>query len=619
MRSSDPLRLSGYGGGRRWRLVGVAEGRETPKGRGASGGGRTGGGRGIPKTGRATSGGAKTPRRSPRPAGTAESASYGRGRTASGRSVPEPRTGRGAADRDAATGDSARRGPRTPAAARPPASEGARRPARPPAADGTRRARPPAPDGARRTARPPAADGERRTARPPAADGARRTTRPPAREGTRPATGRPFGDGARRSSGRPGADGAARTPGRSFGAGTRGTGPSTRTFRSDGPRRTEEGSSEGSVGFERGPRTRSAEGGDRRAPSGTGRRSWDRDRDEAPARPARGRSDDRPAERRGASRPWTARPDTDRSRTARPGSDRSRTARPGTDRSRTARPGSDYAPPRGPRAAAANRDGAAYRPRESGPRGSGPRESGPRLPDTISAAQLDAEARTQLNSLPNDLADTVARYLVAAGTAEDPEQGYEYAQVARRLAARVGVVREATGIAAYQTGRWAEALAELRAARRLTGRDDYLPLMADSERALGRPDRALALIREADTSTLDRATQIELRIVESGIRRDQGLADAAVIPLQVPELTSPRLRPWSVRLFYAYADALLAAGRTEQSRDAFARAAAADADGQTDAAERLDELDGIAFEDLADDSDDSDEFEDSEEISGDPV
>jgi len=222
-------------------------------------------------------------------------------------------------------------------------------------------------------------------------------------------------------------------------------------------------------------------------------------------------------------------------------------------------------------------------------------------------------ARAQLNSLPNDLADTVARYLVAAGTAEDPEQGYEYAQAAKRLAARVGVVREATGIAAYQAGRWAEALAELRAARRMTGSDDYLPLMADSERALGRLDRALTLIREADTSTLDRATQIELRIVESGIRRDQGLADAAVIALQVPELTRGRLRPWSGRLFYAYADALLAAGRTEEARDAFARAVAADPDGETDAADRLDELDGVEFEDLGDES------EDSEEIPADPV
>jgi tetratricopeptide (TPR) repeat protein len=184
--------------------------------------------------------------------------------------------------------------------------------------------------------------------------------------------------------------------------------------------------------------------------------------------------------------------------------------------------------------------------------------------------------------------------------AEDPEQGYVYTQAARRLAARVGVVREASGIAAYRTGRWAEALSELRAARRMTGRDDYLPLMADCERALGRLDRALALIREADVSKLDRATQIELRIVESGIRRDQGLADAAVLALQVPELTSGRLRPWSARLFYAYADALLAAGRTDEARDAFAQAAAADPDGDTDAADRLDELDGIEFEDLAD-------------------
>ncbi len=228
------------------------------------------------------------------------------------------------------------------------------------------------------------------------------------------------------------------------------------------------------------------------------------------------------------------------------------------------------------------------------------RESGPRLPDAISAEQLDPEARAQLTSLPSDLADSVARYLVAVGMAEDPEQGYVYAQAARRLAARVGVVREACGIAAYRTGQWADALSELRAARRMTGRDDYLPLMADCERALGRLDRALALIREADVGKLDRATQIELRIVESGIRRDQGLADAAVLALQVPELTSGRLRPWSARLFYAYADALLAAGRADEARDAFAEAAAADPDGETDAGDRLDELDGVEFEDLAD-------------------
>ena len=240
-------------------------------------------------------------------------------------------------------------------------------------------------------------------------------------------------------------------------------------------------------------------------------------------------------------------------------------------------------------------------------------EAGPQVPDSVSAQQLDPEARTQLNSLPNDLADSVARYLVAAGLAEDPEEAYGYAQAAKRLAARVGVVREACGIAAYRTGRWAEALSELRAARRMTGQDDYLPIMADSERALGRLDRALALVREASSADLDRATQIELRIVESGIRRDQGLPEAAVLALQVPELTSGRRRPWSARLFYAYADALLAAGREDEARDAFARAAEADTEGETDAADRLDELDGIEWDDLEDDvlEDDEDDGDDA--------
>jgi len=229
-----------------------------------------------------------------------------------------------------------------------------------------------------------------------------------------------------------------------------------------------------------------------------------------------------------------------------------------------------------------------------------PRPAGPYVPDAISADQLDPEARSALNSLPNDLADSVARYLVAAELEDDPEKGYAYTQAAKRLAARVGVVREACGIAAYRTSRWAEALSELRAARRMTGRDDYLPIMADCERALGRLDRALALVHEANAETLNRAMQIELRIVESGIRRDQGHTDAAVLALHVPELTSDRLRPWSARLFYAYAEALLAAGRAEDARDMFARAVAADTGGETDAADRLDELDGIAFEDLED-------------------
>ena len=216
--------------------------------------------------------------------------------------------------------------------------------------------------------------------------------------------------------------------------------------------------------------------------------------------------------------------------------------------------------------------------------------------------------KSELGGLPSDLAVMVGRYLVAAELASDPEQAYRYAQAARHYAARIGVVRELSGITAYKTERWTEALAELRAARRLTGRNDYLALMADAERGLGRLDRALEVVHSPEAKRLPRAAQIELRIVESGIRRDQGLADAAVLALQVPELTDGKLRPWSARLFYAYGDALLAAGRREAAREAFARAVVADEDEQTDALARLDELDGVTVADLEDDDED-DEFD----------
>jgi tetratricopeptide (TPR) repeat protein len=281
----------------------------------------------------------------------------------------------------------------------------------------------------------------------------------------------------------------------------------------------------------------------------------------------------------------------------RPGADRER---PGGDRER---PGSDRDRP--------VRSDRPDRPQRRGSDRRSPIDL-PRIPESITEDQLSREVRDELRGLPTDLAVTVGRYLVAAELATVPEVAYGYAQAARYLAARIGVVREVSGIAAYKTGRWAEALAELRAARRLTGRGEHLPLMADSERALGRLDRALELVHGDDAKRLPRAAQIELRIVESGIRRDQGLADAAVLALQVPELTDGKQRPWSARLFYAYGDALLAAGRTEAAREAFSRAVVADEDEQTDALARLDELDGIAVADLEDDNEDDEDDNDAE-------
>ncbi|MEO3748627.1 Replicase polyprotein 1ab [Plantactinospora sp. B5E13] len=192
----------------------------------------------------------------------------------------------------------------------------------------------------------------------------------------------------------------------------------------------------------------------------------------------------------------------------------------------------------------------------------------------------------------------MARHLVATGQLidEDPELALEHALAARRLAARIAPVREAVGLAAYRAGEWQTALAELRTYHRMTGKQTHLAVLADCERALGRPERAIDLFRGADRESLDKADAIELLIVAAGARGDMGQGDAAVAMLQVRELTSASTEPWTARLRYAYADSLLAVSRREEAREWFARAAEVDEYGETDAAERLLELDGVVLE-----------------------
>jgi tetratricopeptide (TPR) repeat protein len=189
---------------------------------------------------------------------------------------------------------------------------------------------------------------------------------------------------------------------------------------------------------------------------------------------------------------------------------------------------------------------------------------------------------------------------------DDPDEAYRHAVEARRRAARVGAVREAAGLAAYACGQWAEAITDLRAARRLGAGIELLPIIADCERGLGRPERALALATSPDAAKLDESSAVEMRIVASGARRDLGQADAAVVALQGPDLQRRPFQAWSARLFYAYADALESAGRADEARQWLVLAAQADTQDETDAAERLAELDGITFGYDGDDAEEGD-------------
>jgi tetratricopeptide (TPR) repeat protein len=186
------------------------------------------------------------------------------------------------------------------------------------------------------------------------------------------------------------------------------------------------------------------------------------------------------------------------------------------------------------------------------------------------------------------LAARVARHLAAAGLIidEDPETAYQHTLAARARASRLAVVREATGEAAYAAGHYAEALAELRAAKRMNGATAYLPMMADCHRALGRPEEALKLAKSPSVRNFVPDAKAEMTLVEAGARRDQGQLDAALRTLELAPLTSKSRESWVVRLRYAYADTLEAAGRDQDALAWFHRTQAIDSDEITDAAER---------------------------------
>jgi tetratricopeptide (TPR) repeat protein len=233
------------------------------------------------------------------------------------------------------------------------------------------------------------------------------------------------------------------------------------------------------------------------------------------------------------------------------------------------------------------RDGA--RP-DSGPRREYVRE--PELPEEATAALLDRPVREAVLGLGGPLAAAVARHLAAVALLldEDPEAALAHAQYAKDRAGRLPDVREALGVAAYTAGRYELARAELRAARRMTGHPDLLPLLADCERGLGHPERALQVAAEPDAKRLGPAERTELAIVVAGARRDMGQFDAALQALEVPALRGGGASAAALRVRYAYADTLALAGRRAEARRWFQDLAAVDEGDETDAGERADEL-----------------------------
>lgn len=189
------------------------------------------------------------------------------------------------------------------------------------------------------------------------------------------------------------------------------------------------------------------------------------------------------------------------------------------------------------------------------------------MPDEITARDLHPSARNELKTLSKENAEQVARHLAMAAQLidEDPERAHQHALAASRRAGRVAVVRESVAITAYAMGDFALALRELRTYRRISGRDDQIALIVDSERGMGRPDRALEEARAVDRAALPTATRVALAIAMSGARLDRGELELALGELEIPELNPDLAFEWSPALFAARAAVLEDLGRADEA------------------------------------------------------
>lgn len=161
---------------------------------------------------------------------------------------------------------------------------------------------------------------------------------------------------------------------------------------------------------------------------------------------------------------------------------------------------------------------------------------------------------------------------------------------AKDLAPRAPAVREVLGLALYQLERFPQALSEMQAYRRMSGRADQNHIIADSLRAVGRPDRAVPLAEEAlRAKGVPLSAKAESVIVAASALSDQGKFDQALGMLRRIRTRDDVAGPEVLRVWYVTGSILDQAGRKAEARREFQKIVRHDP-GAYDAAERAAQL-----------------------------
>lgn len=197
-------------------------------------------------------------------------------------------------------------------------------------------------------------------------------------------------------------------------------------------------------------------------------------------------------------------------------------------------------------------------------------EHEPELPAAIKIEDLEPQVRAELKTLEPHNAEVVAKHLVMAGSLldADPAEAYLHAKAAVSRAGRLAVVREAAALAAYSSGDFAQALREVRAARRISGTNSLRAIEADCQRALGRPDKALETISQTDTQGYDQSELVELVIVSAGAHADLQEYDSGLLEIdQFLDKHEVKDELSLARILSVKVDLLEKTGQSEQAED----------------------------------------------------
>ncbi|QOL35460.1 hypothetical protein BL8807_08030 [Bifidobacterium lemurum] len=152
------------------------------------------------------------------------------------------------------------------------------------------------------------------------------------------------------------------------------------------------------------------------------------------------------------------------------------------------------------------------------------------MPKGMEWSMLSKDEKERLRGLAKEHAENIGLHILAtyALIDDDPEAALEHAKWVARQASRIDFARETLAFVAYRMGDYKLALREFRTAFRMNGYPDYLPFIADCERGLGNPKKAIEMAVSDEAKMLRGDAKAEMFLVYAGALGDLELWDKAI-------------------------------------------------------------------------------------------